>query len=260
MTRLLLTVLLALAASCGIAQVPIQFSEIPIVYGNPLANCYNLDVAIAGNDATFSWSRIDDSSACDMNGTADLFFVFPVTPKGVQLDQKPTSFGLTIGKTVTVTLPGPGVYLALRSPEGILNLGALANPGQPLLIPLFTGEWEEFLILFVGTPALWESPRFDHVPFASPLYPAGVSGNVLTFGVSLHGRTLGIFKQTDRNGGVHQFKTEILSDGRNMATLTLPNDFSFEAPISLTLVDATTSLSATWLIYDPIAARLGGRQ
>lgn len=245
--------ILLVGGSCAQAQYP----GIPQPSGDPTRNCYNLSASVSALDVTFSWTRVDSSARCDTNSESpQLFLVYHLTPNGVETDPRPTPFGLALGGTVRVSLPGPGVYQPLLTGGiGSFNEGA---PNEPLFVPLKLGPWEQSSMVIVGDPILWASPFFDHLPFASVLYPAQLDGQRLTFGVSLHGPTIGVFAQTTASGA-HNFRSEILQGTPTKATVTLPNEFSFDAPIAVTLVDVATALSATWMIYDPIAARLAGR-
>src|SRR5690242_9246676 len=97
------------------ARAQAQFAEVPTVYGDPSANCYNRSAVAAGNNVAFSWTRIDMSSACDTNadGWKQLFLIYRLTPQGAETDPLPTPFGLALGKSVTVSLPSAGVYEVL---------------------------------------------------------------------------------------------------------------------------------------------------
>ena len=250
-TRVSALLLFLLGAFCAQAQVP----EVPSVYGNPAANCYNLSSTVSGSVVILSWTRLDAGSACDTNieGVNQLFLIYHLTQNGP--DSAPTPFELTLGKSAAVSLPNSGIYQIL----GPMGLSAGPNYSfDPLpFVPGHLGQWEQALVVFVGTSEIWSSDKFNHLPFVAPLYPVQIDGQRLTFGTALHGRTMGVFSQTDQTGGVHQFRAEILSGNPDQAMVELPSDFTFDTPIIVTLLDVTTSLSATWTVYDPIAARLG---
>lgn len=239
--RTFIAVIMSLPALC-------QLPALPNVYSDPAANCYALLSRPVDGGVAFTLVRIDTDVRCDITPSVPLQFI--AVQFVDQVARNGTVFAVDLANQTATTVALPkGIY------ETYLSSTLFAFPQPPNQTDAFAtiGAYQEYCLTFAGQAPTWQSETWNHVPFASTLYPAQASGNTLSFGIALHGPTTGIVYQTGDDGKLRLYRWQIMSDDPAQAAVSLPAEFTFNRDIYVHLVDNTTSLASDYRIFDALA-------